>query len=90
MFSNFSGRTLIGSIIEKEKYYASIPNHQYLIRYVIKVDIEMRFGKVQGIQRYWFTLVRLCFQILAHEPPIESVIEKENYYASIANYQYLI
>ena len=50
----------------------------------------MRFGKVQGIQRYRFYLFLSCIRILAHEPPIESVIEKENYYASIANYQYLI
>ena len=65
VFSNFSGRTWIESIIEKEKYYASIANHQYLIQYVIKVDIQKRFRKVQGIQRYWFTLIWLCFPILA-------------------------
>ena len=54
------------------------------------MDIKRRFGNVQGIQRYRFYLFPLCIRILAHKPPIESVIEKENYYASIANHQYLI
>ena len=56
----------------------------------MKVDIQTRFRNVQGIQQYWFYLFLSCIQILAHQPPIESVIEKENYYASIANQQYLI
>ena len=58
--SKNSGQTPIGSIIEKEKYYGSIANNQYLIRYVIKVDIERRFGKVRQIKRYRFTLFLLC------------------------------
>ena len=60
VFSNFSGRTRIGSVIKKENYYGSIANHQYLIRYVIKVDIERRFGKVQGMNWYLFTWFLLC------------------------------
>ena len=51
VFSNFSGRTRIGSVIKKENYYGSIANHLYLIRYVIKVDIERRFEKIQGMNR---------------------------------------
>ena len=35
--SKNSGQKPIGSIIVKEKYYGSIANHQYLIRYVIMV-----------------------------------------------------
>ena len=80
----------IGSITEKEKYYASIAKHQYLIQYLIKVDIQRIFGKVQGIQRYWFYLFLSCNQILAHKPPIGSITEKEKYYTSIAKHKYLI
>ena len=64
-------------------------NH-YLTQYKIMVDIESRVRNIQGIQRYRFYLFPSCIRILAHEPPIESIIEKENYYASIANHQYLI
>jgi len=63
-------KPMIGSEKEKEKYYASIANHQHLIRYVIKVDIQRRFRKVQGIQRYQFYLFLSCIRILAHEPTI--------------------
>ena len=31
-----------------------------------KVDIQIRFGKIQGIQRYWFYLFPSCIRILAH------------------------
>ena len=54
------------------------------------LDIESRVRNIQGIQRYRFYMFPLCIRILAHEPPIESVIEKKKYYASIANHQYLI
>ena len=67
VFSNFSDHTRIGSIIEKEKYYASIAIHQYLIRYVIKMDIERRFGKAQGIKRYRFTWFLLCVGKISSE-----------------------
>ena len=57
------------SVIETGKYYVSVGNHQYLIRCVIKVDIQSRFGKVQGIQRYPFYLRLSCTRIFAHESP---------------------
>ena len=69
----------IGSITEKDNYYASIANHQYLIRYVIKVDIQRRFGNVQGIQQYRFYLFQLCIRIIADVPTIYSVVEKEKH-----------
>ena len=37
------------SVIEARNYYTSVGNHQYLIRFVIEVDIQSRFGKIQGI-----------------------------------------
>merc|ERR1711884_437423 len=67
VFSNFSGRTWIGSVIKKENYYGSIANHQYLIRYVIKLDIERRFKKVQGMNRYRFTWFLSCLWRITNE-----------------------
>ena len=62
-----SARTPIGSVIEKETYYGSITNHQYLIRYVIKVDIQRRFENVQGIQRYRLTWFLACVGEISNE-----------------------
>ena len=67
VYSNFRARTPVKSVIEKEKYYASIANHRYLIRYVIKVDIERRFEKVQGMNRYLFTWFLLCLWRITNE-----------------------
>ena len=90
VYSNFSAWTTHWIHNRKRNYYASIANHQYLIRYIIKVDIKRIFRKVQGIQRYRFYLFPSCIRILAQEQPIGSITEKDNYYASIANHQYLI
>ena len=34
--------------------------HHYLIRYVMKLDVQRSFGKVQGIERYRYYLFLLC------------------------------
>ena len=67
----------IYSVIEKEKYFAPIANHHHLIRYVKKVDIQSRIGKIQRIKRYRFYLFPYCIRIIAFVPTIYSVVEKE-------------
>ena len=72
LYLKYSGEKLIVFIIEKDKYYGSIGNHQYLTQYKIMVDIESRVRNIQGIQRYRFYLFPSCIRILAPVPAILS------------------
>ena len=65
LYLKYSEGKLIGFIIEKEKYYASITNNHYLTHYKIMLDIESRIRNIQEIQWYRFYLFPSCFQILA-------------------------